>query len=123
MDNIDPQSFLWLTNQEEAAPTRSSEVRIASSPLGHFLYSFTQPCECRIGKPLLKAIDHWREKGMKSLAEQLVTLEAIADDPSFHHINHKREEEYRKKTLTYLIYLIAGRAPEKIFSFVVDQAV
>jgi len=23
-----------------------------------FLYSFTQPCECRIGKPLLKAIDH-----------------------------------------------------------------
>ena len=55
---------------------------------------------------------------MKSLAEQLVTLEAIADDPSFHHINHKREEEYRKKTLTYLIYLIAlaGRAPEKILS-------
>ena len=50
---------------------------------------------------------------MKSLAEQLVTLEAIADDPSFHHINHKKEEESRKKTLTYLFDSLSWPCPRE----------
>ena len=58
-------------------------------------------------------LESYRSLGMKSLAEQLVTLEAIADDPSFHHINHKKEEEYRKKTLTYLLDSLSWPCPRE----------